>query len=84
MRLLIFGIGGFYQHWKSKLHHHLGEDEIVAFIDNRANEYEFFEGKNGEEMEIGHFCGRNGSCGIGGPRGVLGDRALRAGRPFHW
>lgn len=44
MRLLIFGTGGFYRYWKMRLHEILGEDEIVAFVDNRAKDKRYFEG----------------------------------------
>lgn len=42
MKLLIFGTGKFYLNRKNKIY---PEDEIVAFIDNRASELDEFEGK---------------------------------------
>ena len=43
MRILVFGVGLFYQHRKHVLYDIAGSDEIIGFIDNRSQELLHYE-----------------------------------------
>lgn len=44
-KLLLFGTGRFYQRRREKLYAMLGQDEIVGFLDNRAEEKRIVDGR---------------------------------------